>query len=538
MKVAIYTRVSTHYQIDKDSLPLQREDLINYCKYVLNSKDYEIFEDAGYSGKNTDRPAFQNMLKRIKVGEFTHLLVWKIDRISRNLLDFCDMYEELKKCNCIFVSKNEQFDTSSAMGEAMLKIILVFAELERKLTGERVKAVMLDRANKGLWNGAPVPLGYKWDDKIKFPVIDEEEKNTIELIFNTYLKEESTNIVRNVLNTNNIKTKRGGRWTTKTITDIIRNPFYMGVYRYNYRNPSNGKKKDEKEWIVLEDNHPPIISKELFQKCNEIMDKNSLRNNSKFRSNVKTHIFAGLVKCNSCMGNYYAKQDKPYLDGFRPSMYVCSNRYNKNGCEQKTINEKIIYNFLTTLLRNISNINNKNEISYSEFICLLSQGLGVKEIKCEDIFDLIINKKHGFYLFKNNKNQKKDFNLDLKNKELEKYKRALKRLEELYLFDEESISSKDYILKKKEIQDNINKITEEIKKDTKYIEEIEIDTLLLNTVLNEIILKEIDNKTAIESIGRENLKEFFNSFIKNIYILDKKIISITFKNGLHIGFSY
>ncbi len=421
MKIAIYTRVSTHHQIDKDSLPLQREELINYSKYVLNANDYVVFEDAGYSGKNTDRPAFQDMIKRIQASEFTHLLVWKIDRISRNLLDFCDMYEELKRCNCIFVSKNEQFDTSSAMGEAMLKIILVFAELERKLTGERVKAVMLDRASKGLWNGAPVPLGYKWNNEIKFPVIDEEEKNTIELIFNTYLKEESTSIVRNILNTNGVKTKRNGSWTTKTITDIIRNPFYIGTYRYNYRESSRGRVKNEDEWIVLEDNHPAIISKDLFDKCNEIMDRNSLRSNSKFRANGKTHIFAGLIKCGDCFGNYYAKQDKANLDGFRPSLYVCSNRYNKNSCTQKTISEKNIFNFVTTLIYNITTINNKDYLEYDEFIKLISKSLGVTGVKCESLFDIIVNKQYSFYSFNRTKNLKKDFNLDLKTKELEKY---------------------------------------------------------------------------------------------------------------------
>lgn len=538
MKIAIYTRVSTHHQIDKDSLPLQREELINYSKYVLNANDYVVFEDAGYSGKNTDRPAFQDMIKRIQASEFTHLLVWKIDRISRNLLDFCDMYEELKRCNCIFVSKNEQFDTSSAMGEAMLKIILVFAELERKLTGERVKAVMLDRASKGLWNGAPVPLGYKWNNEIKFPVIDEEEKNTIELIFNTYLKEESTSIVRNILNTNGVKTKRNGSWTTKTITDIIRNPFYIGTYRYNYRESSRGRVKNEDEWIVLEDNHPAIISKDLFDKCNEIMDRNSLRSNSKFRANGKTHIFAGLIKCGDCFGNYYAKQDKANLDGFRPSLYVCSNRYNKNSCTQKTISEKNIFNFVTTLIYNITTINNKDYLEYDEFIKLISKSLGVTGVKCESLFDIIVNKQYSFYSFNRTKNLKKDFNLDLKTKELEKYERALKRLEELYLFDDESISSKNYILRKKEIEDNITKINESIKASNKVDEQIEMDPLLLNTILKEIIIKKLDNKSAINFITRENLKEFFNAFIKEIWLLDKKIISITFKNGLTIGFSY
>ncbi len=157
-KSALYVRVSTHFQVDKDSLPLQKEDLINYSKYVLNINNYEIFEDAGYSAKNTDRPKYQEMMSRIRTGEFSHLIVWKIDRISRNLIDFATMYEELKSLGVVFVSKNEQFDTSSAMGEAMLKIILVFAELERKMTSERVTAVMLSRANDGKWNGGRVPF--------------------------------------------------------------------------------------------------------------------------------------------------------------------------------------------------------------------------------------------------------------------------------------------------------------------------------------------------------------------------------------------
>ena len=142
-KVAIYIRVSTLYQVDRDSLPMQRKDLIAYASLILGIEEYEIFEDAGYSGKNTDRPAFQEMMQRIRKGEFTHVLVWKIDRISRNLLDFAEMYEELQDLRVTFVSKNEQFDTSTAIGEAMLKIILVFAELERNMTSERVTATMI-----------------------------------------------------------------------------------------------------------------------------------------------------------------------------------------------------------------------------------------------------------------------------------------------------------------------------------------------------------------------------------------------------------
>ena len=162
-RVAIYVRVSTLHQIDKDSLPMQKQDLLAYAKLMLGTEDRVIFEDAGYSGKNTDRPKFQEMMSQIRAGGFTHLLVWKIDRISRNLLDFATMYNELKDLGVIFVSKNEQFDTSTAMGEAMLKIILVFAELERNMTSERVTATMISRANNGQWNGGRIPYGYDYD---------------------------------------------------------------------------------------------------------------------------------------------------------------------------------------------------------------------------------------------------------------------------------------------------------------------------------------------------------------------------------------
>lgn len=112
------------------------------------------------------------MMGRIRKGEFTHVLVWKIDRVSRNLLDFAEMYEELRSLRVTFVSKNEQFDTSTAIGEAMLKIILVFAELERNMTSERVTATMISRANSGQWNGGRIPFGYSYDPKEKsFPYV-------------------------------------------------------------------------------------------------------------------------------------------------------------------------------------------------------------------------------------------------------------------------------------------------------------------------------------------------------------------------------
>lgn len=270
-KAALYVRVSTRYQVDKDSLPFQRKKLKEYCKF-LGIEDFVIFEDDGYSAKNTDRPHFQEMMSRVRDGEFSHLIVWKVDRVSRNLLDFAAMYQELKDHKVTFISMNEQFDTSTAIGEAMLKIILIFAELERNMTSERVTGIMLDRAEQGLWNGARMPVGYRWNPEIKFPEPDPEETKIVQFIFDEYERVRSTTKIARYLNHNQIASKRGGQWTSKLIRDIIRSPFYIGTYRYNLRESGRGPLKPESEWIVRENNHPAIITKEQFDRCNAIMD--------------------------------------------------------------------------------------------------------------------------------------------------------------------------------------------------------------------------------------------------------------------------
>jgi len=106
-KVAIYIRVSTHWQVDKDSLKVQERELTAYCELVLGIKDYVVFTDPGFSAKNTERPAYREMMSRVRSGEFSHILVWKIDRISRNLLDFATMYAELKELGITEMSTEE-----------------------------------------------------------------------------------------------------------------------------------------------------------------------------------------------------------------------------------------------------------------------------------------------------------------------------------------------------------------------------------------------------------------------------------------------
>ena len=323
IKVAIYIRVSTHWQVDKESLPVQRRDLISYCKLILNTENYVIFEDPGYSAKNTDRPDFQKMMARVRTGEFTHILVWKIDRISRNLLDFAAMYQELKELGVTFVSKNEQFDTSTAIGEAMLKIILVFAELERHMTSERATAAMLSRATNGKWNGGKVPFGYRYDKDAQEFLIDEDEAKVVKLMYDLYDEQRSLLAVSKELNERGYRSRKGALWSPVTVGNLMRSPFYIGVMRYNYRDESGTtfSFKPESEWIMFEEHHPQIVTHEQWSRVVTTMQsqRRGQPGHGKTFNRGNVHIFAGLVTCGYCGSLMRATKDRVRSDGSRTS---------------------------------------------------------------------------------------------------------------------------------------------------------------------------------------------------------------------------
>jgi len=131
---AVYVRQS----VDRpDSISIQSQ--IDFCKYEVRDNHYKIYEDKGYSGKNTDRPKFKEMIKAIKDGVITKVVVYKLDRISRSILDFSNLIEMFQKYNVEFISSTEKFDTSTPMGRAMLNICIVFAQLERETIQKRVE---------------------------------------------------------------------------------------------------------------------------------------------------------------------------------------------------------------------------------------------------------------------------------------------------------------------------------------------------------------------------------------------------------------
>lgn len=556
IRVAIYIRVSTMHQIDKDSLPFQRQELENYAKYVLGTDNYVVFEDAGYSAKNTDRPRYQEMMKGIRQGEFTHLLVWKIDRISRNLKDFTEMYDELKDYKVTFVSKNEQFDTSTAMGEAMLKIILVFAELERKLTAERVFGIMLSRAEKGLWNGATVPIGYVWSDEEKFPVVDPEESKTVQHIYNLYESLRSTLKVAYRLQEDHISTKRNGQWTAKTVRDILRNPFYIGTYRYNMRESGGSRRlKNKEEWIVVEDNHPGIIDKEQYQRVNRLLSDNYRGLTDVQRADIHKHIFSKMLYCGKCNALLTSGLDVARKDGYRPSRYTCVTSGGAKRCSNYVsdiIIGPFIFNYVSNLIRLQERITLKHSLRDMERALLRGNAfidvIGIDNESLKETHFALTNSmssKEYSALSKDEINMS-DFEIERLQKGKTKYERALTKLEDLYFFGEEEgegISQKDYIFKKRDFQERLEELDEAINT-LKQKGEDKTSDVFVDNAQHFLITKEmqqarnVDYRELSEIVGREALSDFMHTIIDKIIVLDKRVQSITFKNGITHIFAY
>lgn len=553
-KSALYVRVSTTHQIDKDSLPLQKSDLTNYTKFVLGIEDFEIFEDAGYSGGTTDRPAYQDMMNRIKMGEFSHLIVWKIDRISRNLRDFSDMYDELKRYNVTFISRNEQFDTSTAMGEAMLKIILVFAELERKLTGERVFSVMISRAQKGLWNGATVPLGYEWDSETKFPKPCENEAKIVQYIFDQYEKIKSTTKVAKKLNIEKIPTKRNGTWTPRTVDSILTNPFYIGTYRYNTKTQKTRRWKDKSEWVVIENNHQAIIDKEQFERVGKIIQNNYKGDKNYQKSHTNVHILSGIASCHKCGKKMHSGLDRVRKDSFTPSRYTCY-AFNVNyTCANYSSDLAILpglINYIANYITLQERITQKHSLRDMESILLRGKYFeNIDHIEKQDLqntYNLLINNTLVTY---NSLEKEKTQTIINQNaiyeSEKEKYKKALKRLDDLYLYDENSMSQKDFVIKRKEITDNIENLEKKIQEvklnDTPFISNNDFSVLSKASFYfltkNLASVKNIDVISLLNNLDKQVIKDFIDTIISDVSLERGKIYSITFKNGITHHFLY
>lgn len=226
---ALYARQSVE-KVDSISIESQLE----YCRHEARGNPCREYIDRGYSGRNTNRPAFEQLLADVRQGKVARVIVYKLDRISRSILDFANMMQLFQQHRVEFVSSTERFDTSTPIGRAMLHICIVFAQLERETIQKRVTDAYYSRCKKGLYMGGRVPYGFARQQTVLdgvrtsmfIPVPQEAQQ--VQLIYSLYADPANSlgDLVR-YLNAHGHKQLRGGMWSTARLSEMLRNPVYV-----------------------------------------------------------------------------------------------------------------------------------------------------------------------------------------------------------------------------------------------------------------------------------------------------------------------
>lgn len=341
--IAIYSRQSLE---KKESISIESQ--IEFSKREIFQEEFQIYTDVGYSGKNTNRPEFQKMMKKIKNGEIKKVIVYRLDRISRSLVDFADFMEILEKNKTAFVSATEKFDTSTPMGKAMLYIVVVFAQLERETIASRVQDNYFARVGKGAWGGGLPPYGFKLErieteENNMTILVPTQDLKLVEKIFKLYGN-------KNMSLSKIQKEIKIPSFTSSKISKILKNPVYVksdfSIFNY-YNNQNipvandyeefNGKygcflvgKGTLKEKLLSLAPHLGIINSKLFLKCQEKLCENLSIKNS---GNGKHTWLTGLVKCGNCGYGFSVRSANTSCG--KTHYFSCSGKYVYKCCKEK-----------------------------------------------------------------------------------------------------------------------------------------------------------------------------------------------------------
>lgn len=368
------------------------ENQIEMCRQYIrvqfgdNAADRAlVYEDEGFSGGSLERPKFKRMMADAAKGTFQAIVVYRLDRISRNIGDFAKLIEQFNAMQIDFISIKEQFDTSSPMGRAMMYISSVFSQLERETIAERIRDNMHELSKTGRWLGGVTPTGYT-SESISHVTIDgktrkacklkiiQDEASIVKQIFEKFLETSSLTKTETYLLQNHCTTKNGKQFTRFAIKGILSNPVYLiadeaayqyltenqvdlfseqsdfdgvhGIMAYNRTLQQPGKANQVKpmeEWIVSVGRHLGIIEGKAWVKAQRLLAQNKSKSYRKVRSNVA--LLSGLLLCGSCRsfmrpkvsGRLNAKGEPIYT-------YLCSMKERSRGhvCKMRNCNGNLM----------------------------------------------------------------------------------------------------------------------------------------------------------------------------------------------------
>ena len=352
VRCAIYTRKSTEQGLEQEynTLDAQRDAGENFIRSQAHEGWQMVpdrYDDGGFTGGNMERPALQQLMADIQAGKIDCVVVYKVDRLSRSLLDFARMMETFERYHVSFVSVTQHFNTSTSMGRLILNVLLSFAQFEREMISERTRDKVAAARRKGKWIGGVPILGYTVE-KSKL-VVDEAEAVRVREIFELYLETQSLMAVVKELNargwpTKSWLTKQGARrggtpFNKNRLYHLLSNVAYVGKVGY----------RDE----VHPGEHTAIVSEEVFLQVQAVL-KRDLKTGASLTRNKHGALLKGLIRCGSCdcamLHSYTAKGNR------RWRYYICrkAQQHGWTSCPAPSLQAPEIERFVAEQIKGIA----------------------------------------------------------------------------------------------------------------------------------------------------------------------------------------
>ena len=362
LRIGIYPRKSV-YRDNSDSVQVQIRACKDYAKLMFQEQklEFKIYDkDEGFSGKNTNRPSFHELMADVKAGNLDIVMVYKLDRISRSVKDFSEIYETLQEHNVSFLSVKESFDTSTPMGRTVMYILSAFAQLERENTAERVSDNMLALGEAGKWTGGTLPAGMtSIRQKIagkehSFLMVDDSRIGTVHYIYDLYDSGMTLTGIERRFRDEGIRTEKGSFFGTNQIHSVLANPVYCsnapeayyyfmdkgykvpdlklfdgtkGLIAYGRTKQSGGFQKKSDSYSIAIGMHKPVIPAKTWIACQERFGENKMYRSNKY----EVGILKGVLRC-KCGARIDIRTYRKNGNLF--SYYYCSkmSRQGKGAC--------------------------------------------------------------------------------------------------------------------------------------------------------------------------------------------------------------
>jgi len=344
VRAAIYTRKSTSAGLEQEfnSLDAQREA----CSSYIQSQAHlgwrlvpEEYSDGGYTGANLERPAFQRLLTDIDAGRIDVVAVYKVDRLSRSLLDFAGVMDRFHRHGVAFVSVTQNFSTANAMGRLTLNMLMSFAEFEREMISERTRDKIAASRRRGKWTGGRLPYGYGVrDHKL---IVNRVEALVVREAFETYLATRSLlGVVRALTEKGWVpraQTARRKGWRTDHVLRMLKNPLYGGLI-------ASGGELHEAE-------HEVLVPRETWERVQALLGARHDADQPEARRRTPTYILVGLLRCASCGAALTPATARAHGKQYR--YYACGTRakQGRNACPSRPLPAQALEDFVVDRIR-------------------------------------------------------------------------------------------------------------------------------------------------------------------------------------------